>query len=190
MSNLNATIEARMRGIRNNRQLSLDQASKLTGISKAMLSQIERGQSIPTITTLWKIATGYKVPLTYFFEEVKSDYMTVDIHSTEPVFAENHKMRTYTLFPYNPAQNFEMLFIEFDPGCIHESAKHLPYVEEYIYVQSGKLEMHVNQDVIKLKENQCFRFKADVPHAYINSTQKSCNIMNIIFYSIASLTAR
>ena len=53
-------IGERLREIRVNANLSLDETAKLTGVSKPMLGQIERGQSVPTITTLWKIATGLK----------------------------------------------------------------------------------------------------------------------------------
>lgn len=182
MEDLKSTIIERMKLIRSTRELSLDQAAELTGISKAMLSQIERGLSMPTITTLWKISTGYKIPLTYFLEEEKSTYTKVDTLNTEPVYAQEQKMRTYTLFPYNPTQNFEMLYIEFDPNCVHESSRHMNGVEEYIFVQSGELKLCIGQELIHLSEKQCFRFKADVPHSYTNSNETICSILNIIYY--------
>lgn len=182
MNDLKATIIERMKQIRSNKQLSLEQAAEATGISKAMLSQIERGQSMPTITTLWKIAAGYKVPLTYFLEEEKSTYTLVDYMKSDPLAEENGKMHTYTLFPYDPVQNFEMLYIEFDPECSHSSAKHMDGVEEYIFVQSGCLELIIRQEKVLISEKQCFRFKADVAHMYINPAQKSCSILNMIFY--------
>lgn len=64
MESLN--IGKHLKNIRQNRELSLDEAAEMTGVSKPMLGQIERGQSSPTITTLWKIATGLKVPLSSF----------------------------------------------------------------------------------------------------------------------------
>ncbi len=183
MENLKAVIVERLKLIRHTKQLNLDQAAELTGISKAMLSQMERGQSMPTITTLWKIATGYKVPLTYFLEEEKSSFTLVDYQNSIPILEENGLMKTFTLFSYNPVQNFEMLYIEFEPKCVHESAKHMDGVEEYIFVQAGSLKLHLGQQEITLFEKQCFRFQADVPHRYINEDDKnSCSILNIIFY--------
>ena len=67
-------IGEHLREVRTNLNLSLDDASKMTGVSKPMLGQIERGQSAPTITTLWKIATGLKTPLSYFLQERQPDY--------------------------------------------------------------------------------------------------------------------
>lgn len=186
MDDLKATIVEHLKTVRGTRRLSLEQAAELTGISKAMLSQLERGQSVPTITTLWKISTGYRVPLTYFLEQEKSRCTKIDTMNTEPIFAEDQKMRTYTLFPYSPVQNFEMLYIELDPGCVHESEKHLSGVEEYVFLQRGCLELQVNQDRVVLTEKQCFRFQADVPHSYRNVFQEGCGLLNLITYPAVS----
>ena len=55
-----------LKEVRFKRGLTLDEASKLTGVSKAMLGQIERGESVPTISTLWKISTGLKLSFSEF----------------------------------------------------------------------------------------------------------------------------
>ena len=68
MKNLNLIIGNKLKDIRNKRNLSLDEVAKLTGVSKAMLGQIERGQSNPTVSTLWKIATGLKVSFSLFID--------------------------------------------------------------------------------------------------------------------------
>lgn len=60
MEQINLKIGEKLKSIRMARTLSLDDTAALTGVSKPMLGQIERGQSIPTVTTLWKIATGLK----------------------------------------------------------------------------------------------------------------------------------
>ncbi len=182
MDELKSTIIGRMKKIRFEKQFSLEQAAEITGISKAMLSQIERGQSVPTVTTLWKIATGYKVPLTYFLEEEKSSYSLIDYTKSQPLSEENGEMRIYTVKPYDPFQNFEMLYIEFEPGCVHSSAKHMDGVEEYVFVQRGALELWPGIEKISVSENQCFRFKADIPHAYKNNGNEKCCIINMIFY--------
>ena len=56
-------IGERLKEIRKTRGLTLDAVSEMTDVSKPMLGQIERGQSSPTINTLWKISNGLKVPL-------------------------------------------------------------------------------------------------------------------------------
>ena len=71
MEDLNLIIGNRLKTIRNNRNLSLSEVSEITGVSKAMLGQIERGQSNPTVSTLWKIANGLKVSFSMFIDEIK-----------------------------------------------------------------------------------------------------------------------
>ena len=72
-----------LKEVRFKRGLTLDEASKLTGVSKAMLGQIERGESVPTISTLWKISTGLKLSFSEFLSSKKQDSEVIDINALE-----------------------------------------------------------------------------------------------------------
>lgn len=182
MSEPVTAIGERLKEIRISRNLSLEEASRLTKVSKPMLGQIERGQSIPTITTLWKIATGLKAPLSSFLEEQKPEYSVVDIEKEETISADNGRMRAYPLFPYDPIRNAEIFYIEFDAGCSHSSEKHIDGVEEYILVLSGALQLVLNGQEITIRQKQALRFRADIPHSYNNPFHETCTAHNIIFY--------
>ena len=176
------SISKRLIETRKERDLTLDDAAKLTGVSKPMLGQIERGQSVPTITTLWKIATGLKVPLSSFLEEQHPEYAVVGVDQSELISADHGRMRAYTVFSYDPIRNVEMFFIEFDPDCRHSSEKHNPGVEEYVMVLSGALQLVLNGQEVRLSEKQAIRFRADIPHEYNNPYGEKCTVYNIIFY--------
>ncbi|MCM1364177.1 MAG: XRE family transcriptional regulator [Faecalibacterium sp.] len=180
MNELN--IGQKLKTVRQKRNLTLDETAALTGVSKPMLGQIERGQSSPTITTLWKIATGLKVPLSSFLQEEKTNYSIACVSDENAVSAENGTMRAYTLFSYDPIRNFEAFYIEFDPGCIHTSDKHNDNVEETVYVISGRLDMVINGEKITLEEKQAIRFSANVTHSYQNNYSEPCIVYNTIFY--------
>ena len=66
MDRLNELIAENLKDIRKGKGLSLEQVSSLTTISKSMLSQLERGEVNPTISTVYKLALGLKVPVTAF----------------------------------------------------------------------------------------------------------------------------
>ena len=66
MERLNQIIAENLKEIRKGKGLSLEQASALTSISKSMLSQLERGEVNPTISTVYKLSLGLKVPVTAF----------------------------------------------------------------------------------------------------------------------------
>ncbi len=63
MHDLNSIVAGNLKRIREEMKLSLERAADITGVSKAMLRQIETGESSPTINTIWKIATGLKIPI-------------------------------------------------------------------------------------------------------------------------------
>lgn len=182
MNEPTSQIGNRLREIRTKNNMSLDEASKATGVSKPMLGQIERGQSTPTITTLWKIATGLKTPLSAFLEEQQTDYSCINVCGSEPIEEDNGRMRAFPVFPYDPIRNMEMYFIEFDPGCQHASDKHNDGVEEYIMVLNGKLQLIINGEEVTIKKNEAIRFRADVPHEYNNPYNGKCSVYNMIFY--------
>lgn len=182
MEPANLRIGEKLKSIRNTRTLSLDDAAALTGVSKPMLGQIERGQSIPTVTTLWKIATGLKTPLSFFLEETQTEYDVVSPDQSNVILGDNGKMRAYPLFTYEPMRSVETFYIEFDPGCRHFSDKHNEGVEEHIFVLRGMLRLVLGDKTIDVGQRQAVRFRADMPHAYQNLSENACAVYNTIFY--------
>ncbi len=182
MENISLKIGERLKEIRNTRQLTLDEAARLTGVSKPMLGQIERGQSSPTINVLWKIATGLKIPLSFFCKEPETEYTVARLDAKEMITEEDGGMRAYPLFPFDPAGNLEVFYIEFDAGVRHDSLPHVAGVEEYILLVQGTLKMVIGGKKVFLQERQSIRFRADVPHAYHNGSEEVCTVYNVIFY--------
>ena len=172
MDNLN--IGKKLKTARQSRSMTLDELAEVTGVSKPMLGQIERGQSSPTVTTLWKIATGMKIPFSSFLQEQGSEQ--------DVLLEENGAMKVYTLFAFDPIRSCEAFFIEFESGCEHKSDKHNDGVEEYIFVTHGMLDMVLNGTKITLREKQAIRFEANIPHSYVNFYKDTCTIYNFIFY--------
>ncbi len=73
MEDLTLLVAQNLKRIRDEKKLSLDKLSELTGVSKSMLGQIERGDSSPTISTIWKISSGLKVPFTALLNAPQPD---------------------------------------------------------------------------------------------------------------------
>ena len=183
MGSMDLKIGEKLKSIRMARTLSLDDTAALTGVSKPMLGQIERGQSVPTVTTLWKIATGLKTPLSAFLEEPQTEYMLTGPDEANVVLGDSGKMRAYPLFTYDPVRSVETFYIEFDPNCRHSSDKHDEGVEEHIFVLRGTLRLVLGNRFVEVSERQAIRFRADLPHAYQNVTGDKCEVHNTIFYS-------
>lgn len=182
MDKINLKIGERLKEIRSLRKMTLDDVAGITGVSKPMLGQIERGQSIPTITVLWKIATGLKTPLSSFLEEEQAEFSIVNVKEKEILSEDEGRMRAYPIFAYDPIRNVEIFYIEFDQGCHHLSEKHNAGVEEHVYVIKGKLQLVLNGKEIMICEKQAIRFRADIPHEYNNPFEEECVVYNTIFY--------
>lgn len=89
MEQVSLKIGERLKEIRNTRHLTLDEAAELTGVSKPMLGQIERGQSSPTINVLWKISTGLKIPLSFFYRQPETEYTVAGLPEKEMITEED-----------------------------------------------------------------------------------------------------
>jgi transcriptional regulator with XRE-family HTH domain len=101
-------IGERLKEIRNTRQLTLDDVAELTGVSKPMLGQIERGQSLPTINVLWKISTGLKIPLSFFCRQQEAEYTVAGLDKENGITEENGGMwanRGFPLIRYGIEEN-------------------------------------------------------------------------------------
>ena len=86
-----------LKAIRDKRGLNLNDVSELTGISKAMLSKIERGESVPTITTVWKIANGLKITLNALAGDGENNYTVKDIATMTPLIDEGGLFSLYNV---------------------------------------------------------------------------------------------
>ena len=73
MQEIHLVIAKNLRSLRESKKLSLEKVAELTGVSKTMIGQIERGESAPTITTIWKIANGLKISFTSLINQPQPD---------------------------------------------------------------------------------------------------------------------
>lgn len=182
MEQPNLKIGAKLKKIRAIRHLTLEEAAAMTGVSKPMLGQIERNQSVPTVTTLWKIATGLKVPFSSFLEEPQAEYMVAGRDEGKVISGEDGRMRAYPMLPYDPVRSVETFYIELDPGCCHRSDRHTDGVEEHVFVLGGVLQMILGEQPVVVHERQAICFRADIVHTYQNISDSECRIYNTIFY--------
>lgn len=175
-------IGENLKKIRKTKGLSLDQTAKITSVSKAMLGQIERGESSPTISTLWKISTGLKISLSSLINDSNQNLSIVDTKDLTPIQEYSGNMCLYNIFPFNIKTGFEILLIELNKDCKHISPEHDEGVEEYITVLEGKLKMIIEQKSLILTKGQSIKFNASVEHTYKNEFEGKTIFHNTIFY--------
>lgn len=183
MKDLNLIIGHKLKDIRSKRDLTLDDVAGLTGVSKAMLGQIERGKSNPTVSTLWKIACGLKVSFSTFVDESKEDLQVINQENVYPIVNDD-KISIYPIFPFDASKGFEILTVELKPGFHHKSEAHSEGMEEYVIVTDGEIEIEIDKEVFNLKKGYSIRFKANKCHMYRNIGTSTAIFQNIVVYSI------
>ena len=182
LDNLNLIIANNLRGIRDARKLSLDKVADLTGVSKSMLGQIERGESNPTISTVWKIAKGLKIPFTDLINPHKSDIAVLSKRDVEPMIEDNGRYKLYPFFPYEDGRRFEMYSIDIEKGGYLYSEAHREGTEEFLIVFQGEVTVIVNNEEHSITKGDSIRFKSDKPHSYSNSGHELATISMVIYY--------
>jgi transcriptional regulator with XRE-family HTH domain len=183
MDHLVQIISENLKSYRETRKLSLDKLSQATGVSKSMLSQIERGNTNPSISTLLKIANGLKVSFTALLKEQKPGVSIVENTQQEPVLADGKKYRLYPLFPFESGKRFEIYYVEMDPGAHLVSEGHLEHVSEYIFVQQGELQISVEEHESTVRADQSTTFDASRQHGYTNRGQELIKAIMMLYYS-------
>lgn len=168
-------IAHRLKSIRKQRKLSLDATAKLTGVSKAMLGQIEREESSPTISKLWQIATGLEVSFSSFFT---SNPLLDHEHS---VFSDESGMKIRTVFPYQQDTDLEVFDVYLTDYHEQLSVPHSIGVIEHVILIEGELELFVDGEWCLLEEGDSIRFHADQKHIY-KAKSASVRFHNIISY--------
>lgn len=182
MEDLNNVIADNLREIRINRGLSLDGVASLTGVSKSMLGQIERGESNPTIATLWKIASGMKVSLSSLIQKPVEENKVIYKSDLSAIFEDNGKYKIYPFFPFEEGRRFEMYQVVVAPGGELIAEAHNKDTLEMIVVFEGQLEIIVEGSSFLLSKDDGFEFRGDKVHSYRNFGNTETKISVIIYY--------
>ncbi|MBE5201157.1 helix-turn-helix transcriptional regulator [Pectobacterium sp. FL60-S17] len=172
-----------LKTLRQEKGWSLTRAAEETGVSKAMLGQIERGESSPTVATLWKIATGMNVAFSTFIEPTLADEDVTYRSGVGSTFrGDEVGMHVVPLFPFDEKLRFDMLVIELAAGASSTSSAHESGVIEHIIVLEGQLEMTVDGQTHVLSAGDALRFTADREHRYHNPADTTARFHNLIHY--------
>lgn len=170
-----AEIAKRLKQERKRNKLSLDATAQLTGVSKAMLGQIEREESSPTIATLWKIASGLNCSFSAFFAEQPQ------LHIAARIFPNDAGMKVATVFPFQQDTGIEVFEITLNDFHQQMSTAHSVGVIEHICVLQGELDVYFEQQWHRLESGESVRFNADQSHGYKAVTEQAV-FHNIISY--------
>lgn len=181
MISANEIIAKNIKIIRQERNLTLDDLAELTGVSKSMLSEIERCAKSPTISVLDKICNGINVPLSQLtFMETPQ----VSLVRNEDVkhYSAWEGFEMFVLFEFDPSRKFEIFRHVIAPGAQRFSQVHEAGIREYLICTRGVFGVQVGENIYQLQEGEAIQFVANCDHKYFNDSNEEAQIVMILYH--------
>ena len=173
-------IAYNLKKLREEQNLSQGQLAERAGVSKVIISQIEKGDSNPTINTIWKLTSALGLPYTSLLE--MEEPRAVYVKKKERSEISEGKYHIYNYYPKNAERNFEVYQIEMDAGCDHTSVGHCANSFEYLVLTDGKITISLNEKDYILEKDDALYFDASQPHRYKNEEASSAKMTMVIQY--------
>ncbi|GIM47237.1 transcriptional regulator [Collibacillus ludicampi] len=162
--------------------LSLQELSKRSGVSRSMLSQIEREEKNPTIQVACQIAEGLDMTLSQLLGEEEKQEVIVIRKEQRLVFRDERSgFERYLLSPSFPSRGIEFILNMIPPG--KESGIFPPHkkgVKEYVTVLRGQLQVVLGETSYELHEGDSMYFEVHVEHRFINCGDGECRYYLVI----------
>jgi transcriptional regulator with XRE-family HTH domain len=180
---INSRIASRVRALRADLGLTLDALAAKCGVSRSMISLVERGESSPTAVVLEKIATGLGVPLAILFEEIKASASPVSRREErtswrDPQSSYLRRNISPASFP-SPIQIVEVV-LPAGARVAYETGAREVKIHQQIWVQEGNIEVTVGSVTYPLSADDCFAMQLNAPTAYHNCTCKPARYVVVI----------
>lgn len=159
-------LPARLKEARRDQGLSLDAVAKLSGVSRSMVSQIERGESSPTIATLWNLTRALQVDFAGLLDAVPVTDQIEVLRSDQVPTIDNmgEGCRILILSPPEQAGRNEVYELRLSPGGVLDSQPHARGAREHLSVIEGYVVVTSGDATEELGSGDTGRYAADVPH--------------------------
>jgi transcriptional regulator with XRE-family HTH domain len=149
---------------------SLERLAKHSGVSRAMLGQIETGKSAPTVGLLWKVATALGVPFANLMATDDAPGTVVLRGANAKLLSSNQgQFTSRALFPFDSERQVEFYELKLSPLHREDADAHAPGTRENLVVAKGSVEITSGSErPVILNEGDAILFEADTPHSYRN----------------------
>ena len=168
-SDIHDRLAASLRAARKARGLSLDAAAKLSGVSRSMVSQIERGESSPTVATLWALTQALQLDFAGLLEGRPAPGIEVTRAGSAPVIQRGGVTIRILSAPESVGAH-EVYELSFAAGARLQSEAHSPGCREHLTVLEGRLDIRSGEAADGLGPGDVARYAADRAHEIASET--------------------
>ena len=173
----------RVRALRDSMGLSLRDLAERSGVSAPMLSQVERGETSPTLAVAGKIAGGLELSLSQLLRLDEGAHVVV-MRAAERRTRTLRGHRVEEITPPLPGQRADVSLHSLDPGAAtggpDDPPIHEPGSRETAIVLDGTLTLVVDGDPQELRRGDSVTFDADLPHHFSNQGKGACQFLAVV----------
>lgn len=181
---INENLGRRVKKLRGDRGWSLEELSKVSGVSKSMLSEIEREKANPTLSVTYRIANAFGLNLQELIETSESASAIQVIRSTErsQVYRSDKQCEIRTLSPLNLEKEIEFYQVTLKPKGELRSQAHYEGTREFLTVEHGAIRIESGKDTADLANHDSATYRADIPHAIVNTGNQEAVVFLVVIY--------
>jgi transcriptional regulator with XRE-family HTH domain len=175
----------RVRQLRAGRDWSLQVLASASGVSRSMLSQIERDQANPTLAVTLRIAQAFGMTLGDLVQvpDASSAITVIRANDRAYHYRSDKHCRIRTLSPLNLEKDVEFYEVQLQPGGALRSAPHYQGTREFLTVETGQVRVESDGDTELIGKGDSVSYRADVPHAIINAGPKEAVLFLVDIYN-------
>jgi transcriptional regulator with XRE-family HTH domain len=150
--------------------MSLGELSEQSGVAKSIISQIERNETNPTLSTVYRLSRALDTTID---EVLKADggqlFLEHQTRSNVPILeSQDGLCRLAIAGPLNLVDIVQWYDFQARKGGILESDPHPPGTVEHLYILKGELEVTTGEETRTAKVGETLRFRGDLPHRIVN----------------------
>jgi XRE family transcriptional regulator, regulator of sulfur utilization len=170
--------------LRSERKLTLDDLSRAAGVSKSMLSEIERDKANPTIAVAWRLTNALGISLDQLFAQQKPiDAIRVaGPHDIPTLSGDNGGYQLRVWGPIELAGKFEWYELTLQSGASLTSSAHEPGTREHLTVLNGAIEIDASSTTRRLRAGETARYAADDAHAIRNVGRSEAKALLVVIH--------
>lgn len=178
-------VGAALQRLRLARGLTLEDLSRIAGVSKSMLSQIEREKANPTIAITWRLANALGVQIGELLatgERETETIRVVEAHETPTLPGLHAGYVLRILGPLELASKYEWYELTLSPGGELASQGHDPGAQEHLTLLHGSVEVEVGTSKKKVKLGATARYPADQQHIIRNVGKAEAKALMVVIH--------
>lgn len=169
---------------RKRQSLTLAELAQISGVSRSMLSEIERGTANPSLATVWALAAALKVDISELIVgKVTERRPQIELSSssfTPEIKTEDGSCTLRILSPPNHAERYEWYDLNFQPNGSLDSQPHAKGTREHLTVLEGALRVIAGSEVVEVPEGATARYPADVLHSIHNLSDRPARALLVM----------